>query len=59
MTLQTREEEEILHKIRRLDERVEAVEFLCREILEELRPTFAPTSDIVVTPVDSVPPTGL
>jgi hypothetical protein len=51
VTLQTHEEEEILRKIRRLDEKVEVVELLCLEILEELRPTFRPTSGIVVIPM--------
>jgi hypothetical protein len=58
MTLETREEEEILHKIRRLDRKVEAVELLCMEILLELRPAppaYQPTNGVVVIPTGATP----
>jgi hypothetical protein len=50
--LETREELEILHKVRRLERKVEVIELLCFEILQELRPTYHPPLAISVMPIE-------
>jgi tetrahydromethanopterin S-methyltransferase subunit B len=50
MTLLTWEEEEILHKVRELDRKVDRLELLLEEVLNELKPSYKPTTAIVVIP---------
>jgi hypothetical protein len=52
VTLQTYEEQEILRTVRQLLRKVEVLECLVEEILEEVRPPqYKPTTRITVTPV--------
>ena len=50
MTLLTWQELEILEKVRELDRKVDRLEHLIQEILNELKPSYQPTTAIVVIP---------
>jgi hypothetical protein len=51
MTLMTFEEEEILHRVRRLEEKVTLLEVICLEILENVkRPTYAAPAGFAFAP---------
>ena len=48
MTLQTHEEEEILHRLRRIEHKLDALAALCEEILDDVTPVYNPTIGISV-----------
>ena len=50
MTLLTWQELEILEKVRELDRKVDHLARLIQEILDELKPSYQPTTAIVVIP---------
>jgi hypothetical protein len=50
MTLLTWQELEILEKVRDLDRKVDHLARLIQEILDELKPSYKPTTAIVVIP---------
>jgi hypothetical protein len=50
MTLQTFEEEEILHRIRRIEKALDALFIMCAEILGDVQPRYQPTVSVTVTP---------
>ena len=50
MTLLTWQELEILEKVRELDRKVDRLEHLIQEILNELKPSYQPTVAVMVIP---------
>lgn len=55
MTLETRQEEELLHRIRRIEHKLDALFVLCEqilstdvEILDDVTPVYKPTTGITV-----------
>lgn len=50
MTLQTFEELKILHGVERLEKQVSKLTALVEEILEDMKPTYKPTAQIIVIP---------
>jgi len=50
VTLQTHEEQEILHRIQRIDRKIEMLERLVEEVLNILKPKYHPPIEIIVIP---------